>query len=222
MKARRPTGGFSQSFVLISIVSLISVGAVFLCSICLAAGLRLNANATQHPYDHFTSWRYGLGLAMPVLMMILSWIYRARPDISMLDVLHMALAWSTIGWMAVVTFYEILVWSQCHDLTATLAFDHPQCANRNYPTNTHPDISWELYFIGAIINTACAAYWVIFSFQLESSYNSMAYRQRVSEAQLSELDVNTTGIASKITTEPRRFVNVNFPNTKIANKYSSR
>lgn len=178
----KATQSFTQSFVLISLVSLISVGACFLCSIGLGSGLRLNAQATLHPYDYFTSWRYALGLAMPILMLALSWIYRSNPAISMLDMIHMALAWGTIGWMVFVFFYEINVLVQCNDLTSTLAFDHPQCVNRNHPSNTKPDIGLELYFIGLCINGICCAYWVIFSFQVGYSYSSVAWRTAAMEA----------------------------------------
>ena len=78
------------------------------------------------------------------------------------------LVWSCVaaGMLAFISGYEIYVYTQCNDFTPSSTPDHPQCQNRGYPINSHPDISWDLMAIGIWVSTAVGIWWIFYSFTL--------------------------------------------------------
>lgn len=171
----------SQSFTLMMLISIISVGGVFLTTIGLGSGIRLNADYTLHPYKHFTSWRYGLEPAMPVFAVVLTWIFRSRPDVTMMSFIHRCVTFANVAWMVTCLFFEIKVLTECNDPDGTYVWDHPQCVNRNTPSDTSPDLGWQLIFAGVITNVACSVWWMICSFTITQTYVSGVYHQGIYE-----------------------------------------
>ena len=152
--------------MLLVLMGLVNVGSISLTVFGLMSGLRLNATQEQHPYDTFTTWRYGLGAVLPLFTVFVTLIYSQKPRSSILRDVH--LVWSCVaaGMLAFISGYEIYVYTQCNDFTASSTPDHPQCQNRGYPINSHPDISWDLMAIGIWVSTAVGIWWIFYSFTL--------------------------------------------------------
>lgn len=161
----------SQSYALMSLISAFSLAAITLGGLGMGAGIRTNPNVTLHPYHFFSTWRYGLGIAVtPVVAMVLTWMFRAESSVVMMDTLHKIVSIGNCGWMIVVVAYEgFVVLAQCDDTDGVYPFKHPQCANRNEPTDTQADMTWIFMFVSLCINAAASIFWVVCSFSISAS-----------------------------------------------------
>jgi hypothetical protein len=182
----------SQSFTIITVAMVLSFAASTLLIFGLAGGLRLNAEQEKHPYEFLTSWRYGIAAAMMMWVVGFSWLYRAKPRMSILEFFHMALVVANFGFLLFTLCYEIKVYAQCNNLTNGSVPDHPQCRNRDYPTHSTPDTTWILMVTGVGVEFMCSIYWLFFNYETRVNATSSLYRDRAYDVIEDNADVLNT------------------------------
>lgn len=114
--------------------------------------LRYSADRIQ-PIEHFEAWMFYLGIAMPILGVTVVFnlvvqLMSSKYPSTFLIVLSGIILLAQAAWNLVVVVINLSVWFNCNDGTVS-APAHPECINRNYPTDTLPDWSFMIIVISS-------------------------------------------------------------------------
>ncbi len=105
------------------------------------------------PIEFFESWNFYLAIAMPIASTVFLMHYvvhimtKSRPATS-IGYVGIIIAGAQLAWNLVCVAVNLPVWVNCNDGGLT-APRHPECINRNYPTDTLPDWTFMIMVIGS-------------------------------------------------------------------------